>query len=201
MIHRLRPRTASTFCSGFEVFVAVTASGTEDFCSGPKFSSSWETTETGRPNGFLLKVGIMLWNVAEGSGGLGVLVRVPGLVRPSSLVRSAIVPLLLLHVEAHDRPREGSLLGCSSTGELVWEFNLSAVVRRDSLRSKTGFDFAKDVVDECWRVRRAGRGVVRPNSGGSSASATISSSEAMAGGDVLGRLRVVSMMVVVCRPG
>ena len=89
----------------------------------------------------------MRWNVAEGSGGLGVLVRVPGLVKSPSLVNSAVVQLLLLHVETHDIPRTGLLWFCSSTGELVFEFDLSADVRRDSLRSKIGLDLVKDVVD------------------------------------------------------
>jgi hypothetical protein len=95
-----------------------------------------------------LNVGNMLWNAAEGSGGLGVQGRVPGLVKPPSLVRSA-VPLLLLHVETHDMPRAGLASECSSTGEVVFEPDLSAEVSSDSFRSKRGFDLVKDVVEEC----------------------------------------------------
>ena len=101
----------------------------------------------GRSNGFLLKVGSM-WNGAEGRGGLGVQGRVPGLVKPPSLVRSA-VPLLLLHVETHDMPRTGLASECSSTGELALEPDLSAEVRSEALRSMTGFDLVKDVDEEC----------------------------------------------------
>lgn len=90
----------------------------------------------------------MLGNLAEGSGGLGVLVRVPGLVTSPSLVNSAVVPLLLLHVEMQDSPRLGLLSERSSTGELAFEVDLSALVRRDSLRSQTGFDLEKDAVEE-----------------------------------------------------
>lgn len=126
----------------------------------------------------------MLGNLTEASGGLGVLVRVPGLVKSPSLVNSAVVPLLLLHVEMQESPRLGLLSGRSSTGELAFDVDLSALVKRDSFRSQTGFDLAKDVVEEWRSCRGAGRGV-RPSSGGSSRSAMASSSEVMAGGDVL----------------
>jgi hypothetical protein len=53
-------------------------------------------------------MGTMLLNMAEGSGGLGVLVRVPGLVKPPSLVSSAVEALLLLPVEMQDMPRLGT---------------------------------------------------------------------------------------------
>lgn len=69
-----------------------------------------------------------------GGGGLGVLVRVPGLVKPPSLVSSAADRLLLLQVEAHDKPRRRPPVSASSsTGELLDE--CSAVVKRDSFRS------------------------------------------------------------------
>jgi hypothetical protein len=55
----------------------------------------------------LLKSGTMLRKVEEGGGGLGVLVRDTGLVKPPSLVNSAVVTLLLLHVETVDIPRTG----------------------------------------------------------------------------------------------
>jgi len=68
--------------------------------------------------------------------------RVPGLVKPPSLVRS-VVPLLLLHVEMHDMPRTGLASDRLSTGELVVDPDLRAEVSSDSLRSQTGFDFVK----------------------------------------------------------
>jgi len=85
------------------------------------FSSTWLTTLTGCSNGFLLNIGIMVLNTDEGGGGLGVLARETGLVKPPSLVRSAVVTLLLLHMDAVDMPRAGLLSECSSTGELVLE--------------------------------------------------------------------------------
>lgn len=191
MMHLLRPKTASTFCSGFE--------RTTTFCNGPMLSSSCKRIETGRSNGFLLNIGAIWWNAAEGSGGLGVLARVPGLVKPPSLVSSAAVPLLLLHVETHDRPRSSLLSDRSSTGEVVLELHFSALVRRDSLRSRTSLDLIKDVVDECWRVKGVGR-TERSNSGGSSTSAMASSSALMAGTDVLGALWVVLMPAMLCLP-
>lgn len=129
--------------------------------------------------------------MVDGSGGLGVHALVPGLVRPPSLVRSAVEIVLLLQVEMHDMPRGGSLSEWSSTGELVFEADCSAVVRSDVLRSMVGFEIlVKEVFEECWIFRGAGRGV-RPCSGGSSASAGTSSSAAMVGGIVLGVLCVV----------
>ena len=127
-----------------------------------------------------------MWIIVEGSGGLGVHVRVPGLVKPPSLVRSAVEMVLLLHVEMHDMPRGGSLSECSSTGELVFEADCSADVKSEVLRSTAGFEIlVKGPFEECWIFRGAGRGV-RPCSGGSSTSAGISSSVAMVGGVVLG---------------
>jgi hypothetical protein len=93
-------------------------------------------------------MGNMAWKAAEGRGGLGVQGRVPGLVKPPSLVRSA-VPLLLLHVETHDMPRTGLASEWSSTGELALEPDLSAEVRSDAFRSITGFDLLKDAEEEC----------------------------------------------------
>lgn len=137
----------------------------------------------------------ILWNIVEGSGGLGVVVRVPGLVKPPSLVSSAVVQLLvLLHVDTHDMPRTGLLSDWSSIGELVLEFDLSALVKSDSLRSTVGLDLAKE---ESLGARGAGRGV-RDGSGGSSRSATTSSSELMAGNDVLGMLRPMSTPAMFC---
>lgn len=123
--------------------------------------------------------------MVEGIGGLGVQVLVPGLVKPPSLVKSAVEMVLLLHVEMHDMPRGGSLSEWSSTGELVFETDCSAEVKRDVLRSMAGFEiFAKELWEECWVFKGAGRGV-RPCSGGSSTSAGTSSSAAMVGGVVL----------------
>lgn len=129
----------------------------------------------------------MRLNIAEGRGGLGVLVRVPGLVKPPSLVNSAVVPLVLLQVETHDMPRRGLCSDFSSTGELAFEFDFSAEVRSDSFRSRMGVDLVKDVVEE-WSFKGAGRGV-RAGSGGSSTSATTSSSAVIAGSDVFEMLR------------
>ena len=81
-------------------------------------------------------------------------VRVPGLVKPPSLVSSAMVPLLLLQVETHDNPRVGLLSDSSSTAESVLDVDLSAVVRRDSLRSQMRLDFAKEVVEKERPQRR-----------------------------------------------
>ena len=175
MMHRFLPRTASMFCS---VFCAGTA-----FCSGERFSSSCETTASGRSNGLVLTKGNMPWKAVEGSGGLGVQGRVPGLVKPPSLVRSA-VPLLLLQVETHDMPRTGLRSEWSSTGEAVVEPDLRAEVRSDSLRSRTSFDFVKDELS-AGLCRTKGAGRWARGSGGSSRSATGSSSAgAMRGGDV-----------------
>ena len=168
IMHRFLPSTASTFCSLFGIGLWFS------------FSSSCEITDTGRSTVFLLSVGNMPWNAAEGRGGLGVQGRVPGLVKPS-LVKS-VVPLLLLQVEMHDKPRTGLASDWSSTGELAFEPDLSAVVRSDSLRSKTGFDLVKDAVAECWRTRGAGR--CARGSGGSSTSAASSSSVSIAGAEV-----------------
>ncbi len=91
----------------------------------------------------------MLWIIVEGSGGLGVHVLVPGLVKPPSLVRSAVETVLLLQVEMHDMPRGGSLSEWSSTGELVFEADCNAEVSSDVLRSIAGFEiFAKDPCEE-----------------------------------------------------
>lgn len=132
----------------------------------------------------------MVWIMVEGSGGLGVQVRVPGLVKPSSLVRPAVEMVLLLHVEIQDMPRGGSLSESASTGELVLEADCSAVVKSDVLRSMFGFEEILVKVDECWILSGAGRGV-RPCSGGSSTSAGTSSSAAMVGGIVLGVVCIV----------
>jgi hypothetical protein len=73
----------------------------------------------------------MVRNVDEGGGGLGVLVRETGLVKPPSLVNSAVVTLLLLHVDTVDIPRIGLLSDCSSTGELAFELACRALVKSD----------------------------------------------------------------------
>jgi hypothetical protein len=90
----------------------------------------------------------MARNVDGGGGGLGVLVRDTGLVKPPSLVKSAVVTLLLLHVETVDIPRIGLLSDCSSTGEVAAELACSAVVKSDCCRSSRGADLVNDVVDE-----------------------------------------------------
>ena len=87
-------------------------------------------------------------NVDEGGGGLGVLVRDTGLVKPPSLVNSAVVALVLLQVEIVDMPRMGLWSDCSSTGELALELACNAVVRSDCWRSQRGFDLVKEVVEE-----------------------------------------------------
>jgi hypothetical protein len=128
----------------------------------------------------------MRWN-EDGGGGLGVLVRDTGLVKPPSLVKSAVVTLLLLQVETVDMPRMGLLSEFSSVGEPEFESACSAVVRSDSCGSQRGLDLANEVLEENWSFSVAGRGV-RPNSGGSSPSATMSSSDVKFGGVVLGTL-------------
>jgi hypothetical protein len=77
----------------------------------------------------------MLANVEEGGGGLGVLVRVPGLVQPPSLVSSATeVVLVVLQVEAQDNPRLRAVDSeYSSVGE--WTGECNAFVNKDVLRS------------------------------------------------------------------
>jgi hypothetical protein len=86
--------------------------------------------------------------VADGGGGLGVLVREMGLVKPPSLVNSAVVTLLLLHVDTVDIPRTGLSSECSSTGELAFELACNAVVKSDCCGSHFGFDFVNDVEEE-----------------------------------------------------
>ena len=128
VMQRLRPRLAST------VFSLKPEVGR--CCRGPMFSSSCRIMETGWSKGVLLKIGAMLRNVVDGSGGLGVLVRVPGLVKPPSLVSSAVdAVLLLLHVEADDNPLDSVVdTGLdSSTGDPGPE-EVKALVRSDSLR-------------------------------------------------------------------
>jgi hypothetical protein len=92
--------------------------------------------EIGWLKGVLLKIGATPRNVVDGRGGLGVFVRVPGLVKSPSLVSSAVdAVLLLLHVEADDNPLDSVVdTGLdSSTGDSgPEEFN--ALVRSDSLR-------------------------------------------------------------------
>lgn len=80
-------------------------------------------------------MGTILANEDEGGGGLGELVRVPGLVQPPSLVSSAMdVPLVLLQTEAQDNPRLKVVDSeYSSVGEGVGECN--AFVSKDVLRS------------------------------------------------------------------
>lgn len=121
-------------------------------------------------------MGTMLANVEEGGGGLGVLVRVPGLVQPPSLVSSAMeAVLLLLQVEAHDIPRLGAVVSkYSSVGESTGEWN--ALVNKDVLRSLCAgavfsYAFLKDICRSIWERETCGW------SGGSSTSATTSSSE------------------------
>lgn len=176
MIHLFLPNVASTPCSpaGVVGLGAATA------------SFSCPTKVIRCSDGFLVNGGSMVWIIVEGSGGLGVQVRVPGLVNPPSLVRSAVEMVLLLHVEMHDMPRGGSLSEWSSTGELVFEADCSALVSNEVLRSMAGFEIlVKEPLGECWIFKGAGRGV-RPCSGGSSTSAGTSSSAAMVGGIVLG---------------
>jgi hypothetical protein len=134
----------------------------------------------------------MRWNEDGGGGGLGVLVRDTGLVKPPSLVKSAVVTLVLLQVETVDMPRMGLLSEFSSVGEPAFESACSAVVSSDSCRSQRGFDLANEVLEEKWSFSVAGRGV-RPDSGGSSPSATISSSDVIFGGVVLGTLCALPM--------
>ena len=75
--------------------------------------------DIGCANGFL-KIGTILWKVEGGSGGLGVHALVPGLVKPPSLVSSAVDALLLLQVDAQDMPRRKVVDSAdSSIGELV----------------------------------------------------------------------------------
>lgn len=76
------------------------------------------------------------------------LARDTGLVKPPSLVNSAVVMLLLLHVEIVDIPRIGLWSDCSSTGELAFELACKAVVRSDCCRSQRGFDLVNEVVEE-----------------------------------------------------
>lgn len=177
MMHLFLPKTASTFpsldgCTGA-------------FRRGPRLSSSWATIEIGCSNVFLLYDGIMLWNTDEGGGGLGVQVRETGLVKPPSLVSSALVMLLLLQVEIVDMPRMGLVSECSSVGEPAFEPVCSAVVKSDCWRSQRGFDFVKDAVGKGCKTNAVGRGV-REGSGGSSRSATMSSSAVATGGAVFG---------------
>jgi hypothetical protein len=175
IMHLLRPKVASTPCS---------PAGAVGFGAAME-SLSCPTNFSRCSESFIVNGGSMVWIMVEGSGGLGVHVLVPGLVKPSSLVRPAVEMVLLLHVEMHDMPRGGSLSDSASTGELVFEADCNAEVRSDVLRSIPGFEeiFVND--DECWILRGAGRGV-RPCSGGSSTSAGTSSSAAMVGGIVLG---------------
>jgi hypothetical protein len=133
-------------------------------------------------------MGTMLLNVAEGSGGLGVVVRVPGLVKPPSLVSSAVEALLLLPVEMQDMPRlDTDLSALSSTGELVLD-ECNALVRRDCWRSyRGGVAFEKEALKDSCSFKAEGRGVGF-ESGGSSTSARMSSSadraEAVLGGTI-----------------
>ena len=126
VMQRLRPRLASTAFS--------LKSEVGRCCRGPMFSSC-RIMETGWSKSVLLKIGAMLGNVVDGSGGLGVLVRVPGVVKPPSLVSSAVdAVLLLLHVEADDNPLDSVDFGLdSSTGDPDPE-EFKALVRSDSLR-------------------------------------------------------------------
>lgn len=96
----------------------------------------------GNSRGLLLNIGNMKLKVEAGRGGLGVFARVPGLVKPPSLVNSAVETLLLLQT---DMPRTG-LLYCSSMGEAALEFdcNCRAEVRRDCCWSQRGLDFVND---------------------------------------------------------
>lgn len=139
MIHRFRPNVASIPCSpaGVKGFGAAT------------LSLSCPTNFSRCSEGFLMRGGSMVWIMVEGSGGLGVQVLVPGLVKPSSLVKPAVEMVLLLHVDMHDRPRGGSLSECSSTGELVFEADCNADVKSDVLRSMPGFEEILVNEDEC----------------------------------------------------
>lgn len=127
VMQRLRPRLASTAFS--------LKSEVGRCCRGPMFSSSCRIMETGWLKG-VVKIGAMPRNVVDGSGGLGVLDRVPGLVKPPSLVSSAVdAVLLLLRVEADDNPLDSVVdFGLdSSTGDPGPE-EFKAFVRSDSLR-------------------------------------------------------------------
>lgn len=126
----------------------------------------------------------MVWKADCGRGGLGVLVRVPGLVKPPSLVSSAVVALLLLQVDMQDIPRRREVESCSSSAEaLVSECR--ALVRRDAFRSVGG---GEALVKGVLKVE--GRGV-RCKSGGSSTSAKRSSSEAINDATFLGWFWIV----------
>jgi hypothetical protein len=167
VMQRLRPRLAST---------VVSEPGIEAFWKGGMFSSSCRTIETGPWwKLFLLKIGTILAKVEEGGGGLGVLVRVPGLVQPPSLVSSAIdVVLVVLQVEADDSPRRKAVVSAnSSVGEGSGECN--ADVNRDVLRSlDAGAVFSNAFLNEICRT--IWERETLEWSGGSSTSATTSSS-------------------------
>ena len=99
MIHLFLPRVASTPCSPADLVSLGTTAA----------SFSCPTRVIRCSDGFFVKGGSMVWIIVEGSGGLGVHVLVPGLVKPPSLVKSAVETVLALHVEMHDSPRGGSL--------------------------------------------------------------------------------------------
>jgi len=70
----------------------------------------------------LPNIGAILWKREDGGGGLGVHVRAPGLVKPSSLVSSAVDVLVLLQVEVVDIPLRGDdEFEDSSTGDVLFE--------------------------------------------------------------------------------
>lgn len=99
MIHLFLPKVASTPCSPADS-VSLGATTASVSCSTKVIRCS---------DGFFVKGGSMVWIIVEGSGGLGVHVLVPGLVKPPSLVKSAVETVLALHVEIQDSPRGGSL--------------------------------------------------------------------------------------------
>ena len=109
------------------------------------------------------------------------LVRVPGLVISPSLVSSAVDTLLLLHMDTQDIPR-----GISSIGEVSAE-ECNAVDNKEVWRSQRGACLVNEPLKESCSLRAEGRGV-RCKSGGSSMSATMSSSESMAGAARVGVL-------------
>lgn len=190
-MHRLRPRVAST-----PVSPAVGAAGV--FWRGPICSSSPEKMESGCLNTSFSKAGTTLRKVAGGRGGLGVLVRVPGLVKPPSLVSSAVEALLLLHVETHDIPRLRFFSsGSSSIGEVAFECR--AEVRSDSFCWQRGMYLEKEALKESWSFRMEGRGV-RSKSGGSSTSANNSSSRDTASVLFVAVFCMVRFSGVLCRP-
>jgi hypothetical protein len=146
-------------------------------------------------NGFFRKTGLKAWKEPDGSGGLGVLVLVPGLVRSPSLVSSAVdAALLSLQFEAQDNPRDRVDSGCSSArGDCV---ECKALVKSDSLRSFAGGVVLVKVLEG---IRDTSGREVYCKSGGSSTSARISSSEEVKA-VVVGRFMMARFSCMPCIP-